>query len=288
MSIRIGGRDFLDADGPYVVGVINLSPESPIREAVVPDTAGALERARQLVAGGASMIDLGGRSSLHSARYVSPEEERARLLPAVEALKREGFLISVDTWDAETARVSLEAGADLINDSGGFQDPRMIEVIARAACPVVVPFLNGPTPRDLTPLPADPVAAVLAFFAAAVERARRAGVTQLLLDPGTGYAQPHATWEEKEVYQDSIYPHLPRLRVYGCPIYVAPPWKPPEEQLGNFTRVLRESGADFLRAHNIAIAARAVEIVRAERAERTGRHATAPTASQALAPERPA
>jgi dihydropteroate synthase len=264
-AFPIGGRDFPLEDGPYVVGVINLSPESPIKEAVVADAAGAVARARHLVDGGAAMIDLGGRSSLHSARYVSPEAERARLLPAIRALKREGVAVSVDTWDAETARASLDAGADAINDSGGFQDPAMIAVVAAAQCPVVVPFLNGPTPRDLTPLPDDPVAAVFAFFERAVERARRAGVHHLLLDPGTGYAQPHASWEEKEVYQDSIYPHLPRLRQYGFPLYIAPPWKPPEEQPANFARVLRETGADFLRAHNAAIAA---EAVRAERQRR--------------------
>ena len=268
MTLHICGRDFPLADGPYIAGVVNLSPESPIKEAVVADAAGAVVRARHLIQGGASMIDLGGRSSLHTARFVSPEEERARLLPTIHALKQEGVIVSVDTWDPETARVALEAGADAINDSGGFQHPGMIQVTAAAGCPVVVPFLNGPTPRDLTPLPADPIAAVLAFFDAAVERARRAGVRHLLLDPGTGYAQPHATWEAKETYQDTIYPHLPRLRHHGFALYVAPPWKPPEEQLPTFIRVLRDTGADFLRAHNVTIAVQAVHTIRAERTTR--------------------
>src|SRR5687768_3777335 len=97
-SVRIGSRAFPLAGGPYIVGVVNLSPESPINEAVVADAAGAVARARHLIQGGASLIDLGGRSSLHSARFVSPEEERARLLPAIHALKQEGVIISVDTW----------------------------------------------------------------------------------------------------------------------------------------------------------------------------------------------
>lgn len=258
-SVRIGGRDFALARGPYLVGVINLSPESPIKEAVVTDAAGAVERARAMAALGASIVDLGARSSLFSAPPVSGAEERRRLLPAVAALKQAGFVVSVDTWDAATARAAAREGADLINDSEGLQDPAMIAAVAESGLPVVVPFLNGPNPREIVPMgPGDPVPAVMAWFAAAAARARAAGITQVILDPGTGYAQPAISWEDKEIWQRRIYPHLPRLRAMGFPVFVAPPWKPPDDLLPDLARIVRETELDFLRAHNVAIAAQAV------------------------------
>ena len=261
--LRIDNRDFPVAEGPYIVGVVNLSPESPNRDAVVADAEGAVTRAWQLAAAGARIIDIGAQSSHFAAARVSPEEEGARLAPAITALKAAGFSVSVDTWDAGVVRAAAQVGADLINDADGFQDPEVIAAVADTGLPVIVPFLNGPDPRALRPFDTeDPLAVMLPWFEAALARARRAGVQQVILDPGTGYAQPHLSSEAKERFQRRVYPQLPRLRALGCPLLVALPRKARRDVTLALARMIVAGGADFLRAHDAALA---VEAIRLER-----------------------
>lgn len=262
--MRIGDQEFPLGGGPYIVGVVNLSPESPNQDAVVQGPTGALARARALAEQGARIIDVGARSSHYAAELVSPEEEIARLLPALRELKASGFLVSVDTWEAEVVRAAARAGADLINDSDGFQDPAVIEVVAESGLPVVIPFLNGPNPRDLRPFDTtDPLAVMLPWFEGALARAQRAGVRAVILDPGTGYAQPHLSPAEKEAYQRRVYPQLPRLREFGCPLLVALPRKPSRAVTLELARMIVAAGVDFLRAHDPLLAAEAIALERA-------------------------
>lgn len=259
--MRIGNRDFPLDQGPYIVGVVNLSPESPNKDAIVEGAGGAVARAQQLVAGGAAIIDVGARSSHWAAELVSAQEECNRLLPALIDLKAAGFIVSVDTWEAEVVRAAAAAGADLINDSDGFQDPSMIEAIAATGLPVVIPFLNGPTPRELRPFDfTDPLATMLPWFEAALGRVRRAGVRAVMLDPGTGYAQQHLTAAEKEAFQRRVYPELHRIRALGCPLFVALPRKASRATTLELARLIVASGADFLRAHDPAIAVEAITL----------------------------
>ncbi len=262
--MRIGDQEFPLGGGPYIVGVVNLSPESPNQDAVVQGPRGAVARARTLAAQGARIIDVGARSSHYAAALVPPEEEMARLLPAIKELKAAGFTVSVDTWEAEVVRAAARAGADLINDSDGFQDPAVIEAVAAAGLPVVIPFLNGPNPRDLRPFDThDPLAVMLPWFERALARAARAGVRDVILDPGTGYAQPHLSPEEKEVYQRRVYPQLPRLREFGRPLLVALPRKPSRAVTLELARMIVAAGVDFLRAHDPLLAAEAIALERA-------------------------
>lgn len=261
--MRIGDQDFPPGGGPYIVGVVNLSPESPNQDAVVQGPPGAVARARALAAQGARIIDVGARSSHYAAELASLEEEMARLLPALRELKAAGFTVSVDTWEAEVVQAAARAGADLINDSDGFQDPKVIEAVAESELPVVIPFLNGPNPRDLRPFDtADPLAVMLPWFERALARAHEAGVRAVILDPGTGYAQPHLSPAEKEAYQRRVYPQLPRLREFGCPLLVALPRKPSRAVTLELARMIVAAGVDFLRAHDPLLAAEAIALER--------------------------
>ncbi|MBI2761341.1 MAG: dihydropteroate synthase [Chloroflexi bacterium] len=264
-GLTIGGRDFPESGGPYIVGVVNLSPESPNKDAVVDGTVGAVTRAGLLAADGAVIVDIGGQSSHFAARLVSPEEELARLLPAIADLKAAGFLVSVDTWEACVVRTAAEAGADVINDSDGFQDPAVIEAIAATGLPVIIPFLNGHTPRATAPFDdRDPLGVMLPWFEAALNRAHRSGVHDVILDPGTGYAQPHLSPEAKEAFQRRVYPDLHRLRTFDRPLFVALPRKPSPATTLELARMIVSSGATFLRAHDAALATRAIRGTRDE------------------------
>ncbi len=261
--MRIGNQEFPPGGGPYIVGVVNLSPESPNKDAVVAGTGGAVARARALAAAGARIVDIGAQSSHFAAPLVPVERERDRLLPAIRELKAAGFIVSVDTWDAEVVRAAAAAGADLINDSDGFQDPAVIAAVAESELPVVIPFLNGPNPRVLRPFDVeDPLAAMVPWFAAALERAARAGVRDVILDPGTGYAQRHLGTAEKERFQRRVYPRLHRLRALGCPLFVALPRKASRDITLELARMIVANGADFLRAHDPALAAEAITLER--------------------------
>jgi dihydropteroate synthase len=257
-SITIGGREFRLGERPHIVGVVNLSPESPNQDAVVVGGEGAVERARRLAVEGASIMDIGGQSSNFAAPMVSVEEETSRLLPAIRDLKAAGFLVSVDSWDAGVLRAAAEAGADVINDSDGFQDPAVIDAIAESGLPVIIPFLNGPNPREVQPFDYErPMEVMLPWFEAALRRADAAGVRDIIVDPGTGYAQRHLSTEAKEAYQRRVYPNLQRIRELGHPLFVALPRKADPEVTFELACTLAEV-ADFLRAHDAALATRAI------------------------------
>ncbi|MFN8558347.1 MAG: dihydropteroate synthase [Dehalococcoidia bacterium] len=262
--MRIGGWEFAPEQGPYIVGVVNLSPESPNQDAVVADVDAAVARARRLVADGARIVDVGAQSSHFAAARVAPQEEAARLAPAVRDLVAAGLLVSVDTWDAGVVQTAAAAGAHLINDSDGFQDPAVIEAVAASRLPVVIPFVNGPDPRSMRPFDYDdPLAVMLPWFEAALARAERAGMRDVILDPGTGYAQPHLSTEAKERFQRRVYPALGRIAALGYPLLVALPRKAGRETTLELARMIVANGATFLRAHDLALA---IEALRAERA----------------------
>lgn len=235
---------------PLVVGVVNLSPESPNQDSVVLDAEAAVERSRQLVAAGAAIIDLGAQSSYYDAPILTVEEEIRRLLPALERLKAGGFRVSVDTWRADVARAAIAAGVDILNDSDGLQDPAMIEVLANWQGPVILPFISGPNPHDPRPFNyADPLADIIPFLRSAVVRAQAAGLTSLILDPGTGYRYPGVSPEEKERYQVKVYRELGHLRELGFPLLVALPRKDDPRRTMELVRMIL-AGADYVRAHD--------------------------------------
>lgn len=243
---------------PVVVGVVNLSPESPNQDSVVLNPEAAVERSRQLVAAGAAIIDLGAQSSYFDAPILTVEEEIRRLIPALARLKAGGFHVSVDTWRAGVARAAIDAGVDILNDSDGLQDPAMIEVLANWRGPVILPFISGPNPHDPRPFNyVNPLADIIPFLRSAVARAQATGLTRLILDPGTGYRYPDVSPEEKERYQVKVYRGLSRLRKLGFPLLVALPRKDDPRRTMELVRMI-VTGADYVRAHDPAVIAAAL------------------------------
>ncbi|GAB4259332.1 MAG: dihydropteroate synthase [Deferrisomatales bacterium] len=182
------------SERPHVMGVLNVTPDSFSDGGDFVEPQAALDRALEMVEEGADLVDIGGESSRPGAAPVPEAEELARVLPLVEHLApRLPVPVSVDTYKAEVARRTAEAGASVINDISGLRlDPAMAEVAARSGCAVVVMHMRG-TPRDMQADTryADLVGEVFAALAQSVDTAAAAGVPRerVLVDPGIGFGK---------------------------------------------------------------------------------------------------
>jgi dihydropteroate synthase len=183
----------LTLERPLLVGILNLTPDSFSDGGRFRDAEPALARARQLVADGAGLLDLGAESTRPGAAPVPPAEECARLLPVLRLLRAElDVPLSVDTRRAEVARAALAEGAAVVNDVSALGDPGMAAVVCEAGAGLVLMHMRG-TPASMQSLAHyhDVVAEVGDELEPALERAGAAGIAaeRVVVDPGIGFAK---------------------------------------------------------------------------------------------------
>ena len=142
MFWKCGSFEF-DCRCPHVMGIVNMTPDSFSGDGLVSDTQAALAQARAMIEAGAEIIDVGGESTRPGADPVSIEEEWARIEGVVRALAAEGVCVSVDTRHAAVAERALAAGASIVNDVSGFQDPAMVEAVRSTDAGLVVMHMQG-------------------------------------------------------------------------------------------------------------------------------------------------
>ncbi len=173
------------------MGVLNLTPDSFSDGGLYLDPERALRRAQELVREGADLLDLGAESTRPGAEPVPVEEEKRRLLPVLEAVLPLGVPVSVDTRKPEVAEEALKMGAHLLNDVTGLRDERMIALCARYGVGAVVMHMPVPDPKTMMEHAqyGDVVEEVLSFLETQATKALRAGVPQVVLDPGFGFGK---------------------------------------------------------------------------------------------------
>ncbi len=176
------------------MGILNVTPDSFSDGGEHFGVGSALGHARRMIAEGAELIDIGGESTRPGAIPVSAEEEIARTVPVIAALRAEwDGLISIDTSKAAVASAALAAGADIVNDvSGLLADPEMAGVCAASGCGVVVMHMQGsPQTMQAAPSYSDVVAEVMAFFTERLATLAAAGIdpAALCFDPGIGFGK---------------------------------------------------------------------------------------------------
>jgi len=177
-----------------VMGILNVTPDSFSDGGRHADPSTALDHARRMIAAGADIIDIGGESTRPGARPVAADDEIARTVPVISALRAEwDGLISIDTMKSPVAAAALAAGADIVNDVSGLRaDPEMGLVCAASGCGVVVMHMQG-EPRTMQQAPHyhDVVAEVREFFHERMESLTRAGIhpAALCFDPGIGFGK---------------------------------------------------------------------------------------------------
>lgn len=267
----IGDRKFDTENGVYVMGILNVTPDSFSDGGLWTERDAALRQAGRMAEEGADIIDIGGESTRPGHTPVSAEDEAARVLPIVEAVKREtGLPVSIDTYKAEVARAALEAGADMVNDIWGLRRDggEMAALIAGtgAACCLM-------HNRERAEY-ADFMADMLSDLRETLAIADRAGIARssIVLDPGIGFGK---TYEQNLIAMN----RLDELLAFGCPVLLAASRKsvigltldlPADQRLEGtiattVAGVLR--GAAFVRVHDVKENLRAARMALAIRRE---------------------
>ena len=208
--MKIRNREFDVANRTYIMGILNVTPDSFSDGGKWNSMDNALRHAEAMIAEGADILDVGGESIRPGHTPVSAEEEAARVLPVIEALNSHFDVpISVDTFKASVAEVSLQAGADLVNDVWGLKyDPEMAPVIARYQAPCCLMHNKDNTEYN------NFIVDMLAETQECVNIAKRAGIAddKIILDPGVGFGKTYEmnlmTMDNLELFRKLGYPVL--------------------------------------------------------------------------------
>jgi dihydropteroate synthase len=265
LSLQAGDAQFELGSRPWLMGIVNATPDSFSDAGLAQTLDARVQRARSLLAAGADIIDIGGESGVTNRPVVAPEEEISRVVPLIERVSGElGALISVDTYKPAVARAAIAAGARLVNDVSGLRDPELADVCAETGAALILMHTRAaPKEKLLDPAWDDRVGAdVRGFLERRIELALSRGVTfkQLMLDPGPDFGKtPSQTV--------SVLRALPELAALGRPILLAVSRKdfvgaltgrPPRERGAGTLAALAHgvrAGAHVLRVHDVAAAA---------------------------------
>jgi dihydropteroate synthase len=189
--LQCGGFS-LSLERPLVMGIVNITPDSFSDGGRYFERDAAIAQALRLVEEGADIVDIGGESSRPGAAPVSADEELARLLPVLRALRDSGVPVSVDTVKPEVMRAVLDAGAAMINDITALSAPGAIEAVAASNCAVCLMHMQG-EPRTMQAAPHydDVIGEVRSYLAGRVGEVAAAGVarTRIVIDPGFGFGK---------------------------------------------------------------------------------------------------
>ncbi|MCK8825265.1 dihydropteroate synthase [Fuchsiella alkaliacetigena] len=259
--ISVGSSEFEFGKRTYIMGVLNVTPDSFSDGGKFDRLDVAVEHAKKMVAEGADIIDVGGESTRPGSEPVPLEVELDRVLPVVERLKAEiEAPISVDTYKSEVAKRVLEAGADIINDISGFkEDPQLAEVAAEYEVPVVVMHIQG-QPKNMQENPSygDLISEIMEYLQQSINCGIEAGIARdkIIVDPGIGFGK---TLE----HNLEIMKRLREFRSLGQPILLGTSRKsmigdtldlPVEERVEGTAATVSigiANGADIVRVHDI-------------------------------------
>ena len=264
--MRIGSRDFATTGHTYIMGILNVTPDSFSDGGKFNQIDAALKHAEEMIGDGADVIDIGGESTRPGYTKISDEEEIDRVVPVIEAVKKEFEIpISVDTYKSGVAEAAAEAGADLINDIWGLKyDARMAEVIAKSglACCLMHNRDNAEYRNFMEDMKQD--------LRETIALAKAAGIAddKIILDPGVGFAKSYENNLEAirslEELKELKYPVLlgtSRKSVIGLTLDL-----PAAERVEGtiVTTVMAvEAGCMFVRVHDVKENHRAIQMAEA-------------------------
>jgi len=277
-AVVAAGRTLALGARPWLMGIVNASPDSFSDAGAYPDLEARVGLARELLAAGADILDVGGESGITLRPAVAVEEEIERVVPLIERLVSElGAVVSVDTYKPAVAAAAVAAGAVIVNDVSGLRDPALADVCAATGAALVLMHTRA-VPKQRLQDPGcyeDVTADVIAFLAERMAVARSRGVReeQLILDPGPDFAKTPAQTIE-------LLGRLAELHALGRPLLLAVSRKdfvgaltgrgPRERGAGTLAAIAHgvDAGAHILRVHDVAAAADFLAVRAAMRGER--------------------
>jgi len=267
--IKIGAVAF-DFSRTYVVGILNVTPDSFSDGGRFNNVESAVQHALAMVSDGADIIDIGGESTRPGAEPLSLNEELDRVLPVIETIRESSDIpISIDTYKSEVAKAAIESGANLINDISGLRfDKTMASTAASLGAPVIAMHIKG-TPRSMQNNPTydDLIGEIKSSLAESVTIAAEAGVRRenIIVDPGIGFGK---TFE----HNFSILHHLSDFAELGQPILIGASRKrflgslsgaEPDDRLQESVAaalIAASHGAHFIRVHDVKETVRALRV----------------------------
>lgn len=257
---------------PLVMGIINATPDSFYRGDLTKGNEGMLALAKKMIADGADILDIGGQSTRPGSHAITAEEEMERVIPTVELIIKHlpETIISVDTYQSKVAIAAVEAGASMVNDvSGGESDKDMINTVAQLNVPYICMHMKG-TPETMQQYAEydDVTKEVLDYFIAKTDQCKNAGIRDIIIDPGFGFAK---TAEQNFI----LLRNMGILKMIGRPILAGLSRKSTiyktlnttAAEALNGTTVLNtlalNNGAGILRVHDVKEAREAVKLMMA-------------------------
>jgi dihydropteroate synthase len=267
-TLQVGGK-LISAEKPMIMGILNLTPDSFYTVSRTSEEA-IIERARLMISEGADILDLGGQSTRPGAERISAEEEWSRIELGLVAIRKAfpEILISIDTFYASVAEKAVQQGANLINDvSAGSIDPGMFETAGRLRAPYVLMHMQGePQSMQNSPSYSNVVQDIIFFFSQKINELRKAGVKDILLDPGFGFGKTID-------HNYSILSKLEEFKILECPLLIGMSRKKmiqsatgtdAENALSGTiaaNTIALLNGASILRVHDVQAAKDAISIV---------------------------
>jgi dihydropteroate synthase len=264
--LTIRGKSFDRGSRTYIMGVLNVTPDSFSDGGQFQTVNAAIDRAVQMVISGVDIIDIGGESTKPGAIPVDIATELARVIPVISAIRQQPEVrdipISIDTTKSVVAQAAIAAGADIINDvSGGEFDSQMFATVAKLGVPYIMMHMRG-TPQTMQQMTdyRDVVGEIIAFFETQIDRAIKSGIdrSHIIIDPGIGFSK---TYDQNI----ALIRQLDRFKVLDLPLLVGVSRKSflgkilnqpdPEQRLWGTAAACCASivgGADILRVHDVA------------------------------------
>jgi dihydropteroate synthase len=253
-------------DQPAIMGIINATPDSFYKGNINDDI---LQLVTKMIGDGADIIDIGGQSTRPGSQRIDAGEELNRVLPVIELIHHNfpETIISIDTYSSKVAAAAVKAGASIVNDiSAGNMDTAMIETVAALQVPYICMHMQGtPNTMQQEPQYADVVKEVLDFFIAKVATCKKAGISDVIIDPGFGFGKTIA-------HNFSLLKKMAVFNILGKPILAGLSRKSTvyktlhttADNALNGTTVLNtialQNGASILRVHDVKEAKEAVTL----------------------------
>lgn len=243
---------------PLIMGILNLTPDSFSDGGKFNNLKSALKRAKEIEKQGADILDIGGEGTGPKSKNISLEEELKRVIPILKILRKHIKIpISIDTYKSEVAKQALENGADLINDVTALRgDKKMAEVIAKYGCPVILMYAKDSTARTTIKNKQykDVIKAIKDFLKTRVKYAKKAGIKNIIIDPGMGHFV-----SSLPQYSLEIISRLKELKFLKYPIligisrksFLGGEIKDRDKKALPLTAIAVQHGASIIRTHNV-------------------------------------